>query len=171
MTMFREGWYLIYTKPRHEKKVHQFLLQKQISSLLPVRNSVKKWHDRKKLVEEPLFPSYIFLYVNTLDTYFQGLSADGAMHYVKSGSQPARIQETVISNLRILTQGQPQMEVTSSRFEPGEKLTITKGALMGLNCELIRYCGKEKILVRVELLNRSLLVSVTDDQLLSLPVY
>lgn len=165
--MFREGWYLIYTKPRHEKKVHHYLQEKQISSLLPVRQCIKNWHDRKKLIEEPLFPSYVFLYVNNQDTYFQGLGADGAMYYVKSGNVAARVQDHVISNLRILTQGQPQLEVSTHRFEPGEKLTITKGALTGLHCELIRYSGKEKILVRVELLSRSLLVSVTDDYLLA----
>lgn len=165
--MFTEGWYLIYTKPRHEKKVHQYLQYKQISSLLPVRQCVKKWHDRKKLIEEPLFPSYVFLYVDNMDTYFQGLGAEGAMYYVKSGSKPARVQEGVINNLRILTQGQPSLEVSAQRFEPGEKFTITKGALVGLDCELVRYSGKEKILVRVELLNRNLLVSVTDDYLLA----
>lgn len=158
---------MIYTKPRHEKKVYQDLQIRQIDSFLPIKQSLKNWHDRKKLIDEPLFPSYVFLYINNVDTYYKSLSVDGAMYYVKEGAKPARVQEKVIANLRILMQSRSQMEVSTLKFEKGEKLLIAKGPLAGLNCELIKYAGRHKILVRVELLSRSILMAVAEDYLIS----
>lgn len=54
-------WYAIYTKPRCEKKVHQYLTLKQIESYCPVQSFKKRYTDRYKVVEEPLFKSYVFV--------------------------------------------------------------------------------------------------------------
>ena len=57
-------WFALYTKPRWEKKVNLTLLKKGIEVWCPVQKVQKQWSDRKKIVEEPLFKSYVFVKIN-----------------------------------------------------------------------------------------------------------
>ena len=54
-------WFAIYTRPRWEKKVNHLLLQKGIESYCPLNKVRRKWSDRIKTIEEPLFKSYVFV--------------------------------------------------------------------------------------------------------------
>ena len=54
-------WYALYTKPRWEKKIDAALLKKGIEAWCPLQKIEKQWSDRKKIIEEPLFKSYIFI--------------------------------------------------------------------------------------------------------------
>ncbi len=54
-------WYPVYTRSRAEKKAHEELNRKGILSYLPLKKTVKQWSDRKKIVEEPLIKSYLFI--------------------------------------------------------------------------------------------------------------
>ena len=55
-------WYALYTKPRWEKKIDASLIKKNIESWCPLQKIEKQWTDRKKIIEEPLFKSYIFFF-------------------------------------------------------------------------------------------------------------
>ena len=55
-------WYACYTRSRHEKRVAERLRQRGHTVFLPLVERVRQWHDRKKRVPWPLFPSYVFLY-------------------------------------------------------------------------------------------------------------
>src|SRR5690348_7529424 len=59
--MSRAQWYAVQTRPRHEKKVCAEMQQKHIESYLPLLTQTHYWTDRRKLVEVPLFPGYVFL--------------------------------------------------------------------------------------------------------------
>ena len=54
-------WYAVYTRPRWEKKVHQRFSEKGWESYCPLNKVEKQWSDRIKVVEEPLFKSYVFI--------------------------------------------------------------------------------------------------------------
>ncbi|MBP1652940.1 MAG: NusG antitermination factor, partial [Bacteroidetes bacterium] len=54
-------WYAVYTKPRWEKKVAESLIRKQVETYCPINRVTHQWSDRKKVVEEPLFKSYVFV--------------------------------------------------------------------------------------------------------------
>ena len=56
-----QKWYAVYTKPRWEKKVNSLLLQKGIEVYCPLNKVRRKWSDRIKTIEEPLFKSYVFV--------------------------------------------------------------------------------------------------------------
>src|SRR6201987_931828 len=83
MNPFNAGWYLIYTRPQQEKKVALQCSQFQIQHFLPTVKSVRQWHDRKKVVEAPLFPSYLFVYPKDRFEYYQVIDMDGSCHYIK----------------------------------------------------------------------------------------
>jgi len=166
MENFRAGWYLIYTKPRHEKKICTHLSELKITTYLPVKKTLRTWHDRRKYVDEPLFPSYVFIYLENMQNYYEGMDAEGALYYVRTGKKIARVSEAVVDNIKLLA-GQPKdIEVLDSYFEPGKKLVISQGVLTGLACEIVRSNGKNKLLVRIDLLKRNLLLTLPEDQLI-----
>jgi transcriptional antiterminator RfaH len=137
MNSFLSGWYVIYTRPKHEKKVYARLTQRSIISFLPTKRTLRTWHDRKKYVDEPLFPSYIFVFLNDLQSYYIGMDVEGTLYYIKTGNQIARVSESVIENIRLVTKHAHEVEITDRQFYPGQKAVISKGALTGLACELV----------------------------------
>jgi transcriptional antiterminator RfaH len=168
MTNFRVGWYLIYTRPRHEKKVHARLVELNVTSFLPTKKIVRVMHDRKKYVDEPLFPSYVFIYLNDMDNYYTGIDAEGSLYYVRSGKEIARVQETVIDSIRLITSNENEIQISSEHILPGQKLVIRQGALTGLACEVVEFRGRQNLLVRVDLLQRNLLMTLPVESLIAI---
>src|SRR5258708_16411451 len=168
MNKFNSGWYLIYTKPRHEKKVSQRLTEMNINSFLPTRKILRNWHDRKKYVDEPLFPSYIFIYLNDMQNYYEGIDAEGALYYVRSGKEISRVSDSVIDGIKLVANKGENIEVSSNSFQPGRRLVISQGALTGLSCEVIRFDNKQKLLVRLELLQRNILLSLPAESMIAI---
>jgi len=168
MSNFRSGWYLIYTKPHHEKKVHAGLTEMDINSFLPTRKTIRTWHDRKKVVDEPLFPSYVFIYLDSVQRYFEGMDTEGVLYCVRQGKDLALVNDSVISNIRLATEHEMEMEVSTGYFQPGQRMVIREGALAGLACEVIRVNEKKKLLIRVDLLQRSLLLTMPAESLIAI---
>jgi transcription antitermination factor NusG len=168
MSAFCAGWYVIYTRPRHEKKVHSQLAEMEINSFLPLTKKLRTWHDRKKYIDEPLFPSYVFIYLNNMQNYYEGMNVDGALSYVRTGKNIARVNESVVRNIQLITNETQDIEVSGGLFHPGEQLIIREGPLTGLCCEVIEYDKKQRLLVRVELLRRNILIALPEDHLMHL---
>ena len=169
MSKFQSGWYLIYTRPRHEKKIYAYLNEREVLSFLPTRKILRHWHDREKLVSEPLFPSYLFVYLDSIKGYYTGMDTDGVLYFVRTGKEMARVSEDLINNIKLVTENAEQLEVSSERFLPGKQLMICKGALTGLFCEIVRVEKRQKLMVRVDLLNRNLLIGLPIDYVYQKP--
>lgn len=155
------GWYLIYTKPKHERKVAHQLKEKNVSYFLPETKVLRKWSDRNKIIDVPLFPSYIFVSIDKLEDYYIGLECEGVLYYVRFGKEMAKVQENVINGLKLVTNDGENVEVTSETFQAGQKYIIQHGVFSGLPCEVVDYKSKKKILVRIQLLNRSVLADIS----------
>lgn len=160
MNKFHEGWYLIYTKPRHEKKVYTRLMEMEIQSFLPTQKSLRCWHDRKKYIDEPLFPSYVFVYHTDMHSYYSSVNVDGVLYYVRAGNNIARVSETIINNIRLISKSGEEVEVSDEHFQPGQKLAIVQGPLTGLSCELVQYEKVKRLLVRMDFLKRNILLTL-----------
>lgn len=167
MGIFCSGWYLIYTKPHHERKVHGILTEQDIHSFLPTKKILRILRDRRKYVDVPLFPSYLFIYLEDIQSYYKGMDAEGALYYVRTGKEIARVSESVVNNIRLLVDKGKEIEVSTDNFLPGQHLLIRQGPLTGLSCEMIQLSGRQKILVRVQLLQRNLLIALPPDQLMA----
>ncbi|MFB6456939.1 UpxY family transcription antiterminator [Chitinophaga sp. Hz27] len=160
MSTFSSGWYLIYTRPRLEKKVVEQLATRGVSCYLPMVRASRQWSDRKKILTTPLFPSYVFVYLRNTSEYFAGQQTDGVVNYVRFGKSVAMVREKVINNIRLVIDECDEIDVSSEYFRQGQQLIIQEGPLAGLSCEMVQYKGKDKALVRVDLLQRSLLVDI-----------
>jgi transcription antitermination factor NusG len=163
MKSFHAGWHLIYTKPCHEKKVNNRLTELKINSFLPQKKTLRIWHDRKKIIDCPLFPSYIFVHLSSLQQFYSGLDISGVLYYVRSGREVARVEDSVINNIKLAASVAQDIEVSFMQFQRGQQILISKGPLAGLACEVVELKNSQKILVRVDLLQRNLLLTLPED--------
>src|SRR5215211_2634080 len=92
-------WYAVYTKPRWEKKVADLLTRKQIENYCPLNKVKRQWSDRKKIVMEPLFQSYVFVRVpKNMLTMVRETS--GVLNFVYWLQKPAIIRDEEIDLIK-----------------------------------------------------------------------
>jgi transcriptional antiterminator RfaH len=118
-------WMVIYTKPRAEKKVEQRLLERGIEAYCPTYTTLKQWSDRKKKVELPLLPSYVFVKTNELER-MQILQDPGAMNFVFWQGKPAVVRTQEIEALQ-----QEMQDFLVPEAEVGDYIVIEEGAFKG----------------------------------------
>jgi len=85
-------WHAIYTCSRHEKSVSRQLREKQIDCFLPLYRSVRRWKDRRKELELPLFPGYVFVHIDDEDR-LRVLQSPGVTYFVSCSGRPAVIED------------------------------------------------------------------------------
>lgn len=131
-----------------------------LNSFLPVRKTLKYWNGRKKYVEEPLFPSYVFVYLEDFGGYWKGMSVDGFISYVRFGKDLACVSEQVVNNIKLAVGYEGTVQVSDRHFAEGRRIILSEGLLEGLPCELVECDNTEKIIFRVVPLRHSLLLEV-----------
>jgi transcription antitermination factor NusG len=102
-------WYALYTNPRSEKRAHAELISKGIDSYLPLQRTLKQWSDRKKWVEEPLFRSYLFVYIPQ-NQYFEVLNTPGVVRYVTFEGKAVPIPPKQIEAIKYFLSGQETLQ-------------------------------------------------------------
>jgi transcriptional antiterminator RfaH len=152
-------WYAAYTKPRNEKKVFDRLVAAGIETYLPLQRILKQWSDRKKMVEEPLFRSYIFVKIAQKD-YFNVLNTFGVVRYITFEGKAVPIPENQINLIKQLLEQNFEIESVEENLKPGTMVEVKLGSLNGLVGELIEHKGKKKVVVRFEHISHSLLVTL-----------
>ena len=154
-----EKWYALYTRPRAEKLVFARLEEESIETFLPLQKTFRIWSDRKKLVEKPLLPSYIF--VKTIKKNFPRVyKITGVVKFVSFEGNPVSIPQKQIDNLRLLINSNAEIEVTSDKFSPGDNVEVINGSLVGLTGELIRIGSKNRVVVRIDRLDQNLILKI-----------
>jgi len=152
-------WYAVYTRPRFEKQVQQRLQEQGIEAFLPLTKTVRQWSDRKKMVEVPLFSSYVFVHIDRSD-YDRVLQTHGVVKYICFEGKAASIPQEQINNLKIIIDSRARVECTWERWQKGDTVEVTAGSLKGLRGELITDGDRNKVLVRIDRINQNLTVEV-----------
>jgi transcriptional antiterminator RfaH len=154
-----EKWYALYTRPRAEKQVYQRLTEMGIETYLPLQKTYRIWSDRKKLVEKPLLTSYIF--VKTIRHNFPKVyKTNGVVKFVSFEGQPVSIPQNQIDILRLLIDSDAEIQVTSERFDPGDKVEVISGSLIGLTGELIKIGSHNRVVIRIDKLDQNLILKI-----------
>lgn len=139
-------WYLLYTKPRYEKKADAELQLLGFETYLPLNRTLKQWSDRKKWVEEPLFKSYIF--INTsISYYYDILNVNGIVKFVNFEKLPVVVSEKDISFIRKMLGSDISYEVTNEFIEVGNSVEIISGPMIGYKGQIVEYRSKKQIMV------------------------
>ena len=134
-------WLAIYCRPRWEKKVNQLLTEKGLESYCPLNKVRRKWSDRMKIVEEPLFKSYVFVKVNDQDRSEVRMT-DGVINFVYWDGKPALIKEKEINAIRLFLNEYENVEVKPMELELNQRVKITTGSLMDQEGKVIELNRK-----------------------------
>ena len=151
-------WIAVYTKPRHEKTVEKELQKKGFEVYLPLLKQRRKWSDRKKWVEFPLFRSYIFVKTEIKNALFV-LQTLGVVKVVKFGGEVAVIQNDSIQAIKLMIEGGYMPEATDY-FVKGDPVEVNDGPLKGLVGEVIRVDNHDRLLIRVDAIQHSVSVQI-----------
>ena len=155
-----QQWYAVYTKPRYERKLADRLNEKGIEAYLPLRKTLKQWSDRKKMVHEPLISSYVF--VNIFQQhYYEVLNTPGAVKYIWFSGKAAVIPERQIHDLKLILNEDPEVECVGNDFPVGTMVKVVAGPMKELTGELLNYAGKHKMMIRLDHLNKALLLTIS----------
>ena len=147
-------WHALYTRPRHEKQVQQELANQQIETYLPTHKVRRRWSDRYKIVEEPLFKNYLFVRTDT-GNYRKALKPYGVVSFVSVEGEPAVIPDEEVEAVRIMVTS----EIPHNPYpylKTGRKIRVKYGPLGGCEGVLVRKRGLSRLVVTVHLLQRSI---------------
>jgi transcriptional antiterminator NusG len=153
------NWYALYTRPRHERQVQDELSAHEIESYLPTHKVRRRWSDRYKMVEEPLFKNYLFVNVEE-ERYRESLKPYGSVSFISfDEGRPAIIPDAELEALRILVTSElPHNPYPFLKI--GRKVRVKYGPLEGCEGILIRKKGIDRLVVSVDLLQRSIQAEV-----------
>jgi transcription antitermination factor NusG len=154
-------WYALRVRSNFEWVAAQALRERGFEENLPSYRSRRRWSDRVKEVEAPLFPGYLFCRFN-LQNRLPILTAPGVLHIVGSGKIPQPVDEQELLAVRTLARsGSP---VTPWPFlRTGQRVELEYGPLAGLEGILVAVKNVSRIVVSVSLLQRSISAEVDSD--------
>ncbi|MFH6937398.1 UpxY family transcription antiterminator [Flavobacterium sp. FlaQc-30] len=140
------NWYVVYTKPKWEKKVAEKLTQIGIECYCPIITQVKQWSDRKKKVEVPLFNSYVFVQLKEGDrnSVFQ---IAGVVRYLFWLGKPAIVRDEEIKSIKDSLKATNIAEVSVSSIQVGDRIKLESGAFSNQSAIVQEVSNTHYILV------------------------
>lgn len=154
----RYAWYALRVRSRHENTVALHLQARGYESFLPLYRSQRRWSDRFKEIELPLFPGYVFCQFDPLNR-LPILSVPGIVHLVGVGRTPIAVDETEIAALQAAVKcGLPRQPWPFVKI--GYRVRIEHGPLRGVEGILLGFRGHQRLVLSVTLLQRSVAVQV-----------
>ena len=149
MADVEKRWYALYTKPRWEKKVHKGLSQKNIEAYCPLNKVKRKWSDRIKTIEEPLFKSYVFVKVAESERT-EVRFVDGVLNFVYWNGKPAIVKEEEIIELKKFLSEYEDVEVSTIDIKPADEVMLTTGVMMGATARVLRVLSKTMVEIFID---------------------
>lgn len=140
-------WRIVYTKSKWEKRSDLLLKRRGLNSFCPLIKTKRNWADRMKIVEMPLFSSYLFVYVNPLEEQ-QVLHVDGIISYVRDFGKHAELSKEEIENIGNLVNTYEDLECISiPNLQKGDKVSVDDGILFDLKGEVTEVRGKQVVML------------------------
>ena len=154
-------WYCIHTRSRHEEVVYQRFEDKRIEAFLPKLEVWSRRKDRKKKIHKALFPGYLFVY-DSLDPRqrLEILKTPGVVKILGNSKGPVSVPEAQIESIKTILDG--KSAVTPFPYlKEGQLVRVVEGPLKGCEGFLLKIKeGKEKLIISVDLLERSVAVEI-----------
>jgi transcription termination/antitermination protein NusG len=148
-------WFAVRTRPRHEKVVTSQLETIGIESFLPLYSQVRSWSDRRKTVDFPLFPGYIFVQTSRASQErVRVFQVRGVLGFVGPNNQATPIPTHQIEAVRSLLKSNIDCR-PHPYLNIGQRVRIQNGALQGLEGILVRIASDHSLVVSVDLIHRS----------------
>ena len=155
----QKTWYAVYTKPRYEKKVAFFFERDGIEHYLPLMERLKLWSDRKKKVAEPLFSSYIFVYIDEKE-HLNVLKTQGVVRFITFEGKKVPIREVQIEAIRKYVETGEEFLINEGDYKIGKKVKVIRGGMNGLEGKLVEILGKQRVKVEIEAIGQSVFIQI-----------
>lgn len=140
------NWYVVYTKPKWEKKVADKLNQVGIECYCPLITQVKQWSDRKKKIEVPLFNSYVFVRLNDSERN-SAFQVSGVVRYLFWLGKPAIVKDQEIEIIKKSLTAPNLSEISVSTIQVGDKIKLESGVFTNQNAIVKEVSNNYYILV------------------------
>lgn len=151
-------WYAAYTSANHEKRVAEQLEARAVEHFLPAYSSVRRWKDRRVTLQLPLFPGYVFVRME-LRNRLQVLQIPGVARLVGFGGMPTPLPQDEMDALRAGLAGGLRAE-PHPYLNVGRRVRVKQGPLAGLEGILLRWKGNWRVVLSLDLIQRSVAVDV-----------
>jgi transcription antitermination factor NusG len=154
-------WYALSVRPQHEKAVAEQLQAKGLEGYLPLYRAKRRWSDRSKTIELPLFSRYTFCRFN-FEQRLRVLQTPSVNSIVGCGGKPCPVSDQEIASIRtMVNSGLPLSPWPFMRL--GQRVRICHGSMQGVEGVLSREKSAYRVVVNVELLNRAVAVEIERD--------
>jgi len=151
-------WYALHTQSRHEKKVDSQLKAKGINSYLPLNTVHRRWSDRYKKIQAPLFSCYVFVNIALKDR-LHVLQTAGAVNLVSFNGKPALIPDEQIYAVRMILENVATVNYENF-FTPGVRVRILRGALKGLEGTLVSNKNNNRLIISIDGIKQAISVEI-----------
>jgi transcription antitermination factor NusG len=149
-------WFALYTKPRHEFKAELQLKSVSVDNYLPTYFVTKKWSDRKKKINEPVFRGYIFIHASEKERHLS-LSQSAIVRCISFSGKPSIVPEWQINNLKKILSESHDILI-SNKIEVGFSIKITDGPFKDVIGVVTETQEDKWLAVSVDLIHRSIIV-------------
>ncbi|HEY6975021.1 MAG TPA: UpxY family transcription antiterminator [Chitinophagaceae bacterium] len=122
-------WYAVYTRPRWEKKVAESLTRKKIENYCPLNRVLHQWSDRKKIVLEPLFTSYVFVRISS-EEQLAVRQTEGVINFVYWLKKPAIIRNEEMETIKKFLNDHINVRLEKIEVNTNDIVKIVSGPLM-----------------------------------------
>jgi len=156
-------WFALYTKPRWEKKVNTLLNDKEVECYCPLNRVKRKWTDRIKTIEEPLFKSYVFVKIDDTERTKVRLT-NGVINFVYWNQKPAIVKEREIETIKRFLNDHENVGLRPLELAVNQLVTFTSGTFMDLKARVLDVRKKE-VKVVIESLGCELIAVVDKNKL------
>jgi len=155
-----ELWYAVQTRVHSERVVEQRLLERGVVTFLPTITEIRRWSDRKKRVEFPLFASYLFvrLLPRKVDQ-LRVLCVEGVFQFVGTRGEATPIPQEQIEAVRALISGGVPWS-THPFLKIGQRVRIRSGSLSGVEGLLVSRAGESTLVISIDAIQRSMAIRV-----------
>lgn len=153
-------WFALWTRSRQEKTTAAMLEALGVSCFLPLKSEVRQWSDRKQIVTVPLFSGYLFVRINPArDSRLEVVKTPGVAGFVGNQAGPLPVPDQQIEDIRTVLDKRVECLVLPLLHE-GDPVRVTRGPLAGVEGRLVRNNSSTRLSISIEMLHKSLLVSV-----------
>ena len=154
-------WFALYVQPRKEKVVEQELLKRGYEVYLPIKQVLRQWKDRKKIIEVPLIPSYIFMNIEEREMW-DIVRINGCVKFIWFNGKPCPIPDNQIVSIKLLLEKKVEIEQTSINPSSGDLVRIIEGDFTGLVGVFLHKKEKNNFAVRISSLGIDLTITIDE---------
>ncbi len=155
---------MIYVRSRHEKNVYSALLDKGIDASLPMMTVVRKWSDRKKKMQIPLFRGYVFIKIDVNIDNLNVLQTAGVVKFIGIRNKPSRIPDEQIHWMHMMVAESDTVRA-EKEISVGQRVRVMIGPFKGIKGVVKRVGSRSRLVVLIDSIMQAISIDIKPEYL------